>query len=130
MRFFTARRVALAALFPALLSLSIIPGCSQQGEGERCGTTVYGPADSEDCGDGLTCTAYGELLNGSIDKANRCCFTGRKPSDSRCTLMGSSSSSSGGASGGGAGGASAGTGDTAGATDDETTFPEAGAGGV
>ena len=128
MRFFTARRVALAALFPALLSLSVIPGCSQQGEGERCGTTVYGPADSEDCGDGLTCTAYGELLNGSTDKANRCCYTGRKPTDSRCTLMGSSSS--GGASSGGAGGASAGTGDAAGAPDDVPTPSEAGAGGV
>lgn len=126
MRFFTARRVALLALFPALLSLSVIPGCSQQGEGERCGDSL-GVADSDDCGSGLTCTAHGVLLNGSSDMANRCCYADRKATDSRCTLAGASAA---GASSGGAGGASAGSGDTAGAADDVPTPSEAGAGGV
>ena len=103
MRFFTARRLALAALFPVLACLSVIPGCSQQGEGERCGD-AYGTANSDDCGSGLTCTLGKDLLNGD-GEAHRCCYAGRKPTDARCIRStGSSTAGAGGASGSSAGG--------------------------
>ena len=85
MRFFTARRLALAAAIPALFLFSVIPGCSQQGEGDRCGDSTYGVSDSSDCADGLTCTAASTLLNGVGDKGGRCCRSDGTATDSRCT---------------------------------------------
>ena len=54
MRFFTARRLALAALVPALLVLSVIPGCSNESEGERCGDDPAAQVtNNDDCGVGF-----------------------------------------------------------------------------
>ncbi len=89
MRHFTARRLALAALFPALFVLGVVPGCSNQGEGERCGDEV-GASNNDDCGDNLVCTPSSQLLSGAIDGTNRCCYVGRV-TDSRCTGTGTTS---------------------------------------
>lgn len=74
MRLFTARGLAFAALFPALIVLSVVPGCSNQGEGERC-------EGDEDCASNLTCKTA--LLNTS-DMTGRCCYADRV-TDTRCT---------------------------------------------
>lgn len=123
MRFFTARRLALAGVTLTLLLLSVIPGCSRQGEGERCGSdsAPVGVDDNADCADGLTCTLSKTLKNGD---ANRCCYAGRPPTDSRCNpddnvgatgIAGGSSTA--GATGGGAGPGTAGASSSAGASD-------------
>jgi len=134
MRFFTARRLAAAALASALLTLSLIPGCSNQGEGERCGSDIEPSVDDNaDCGDGLVCTSSKRLLDKT---ASRCCYANGRVTNSRCT--GSDSASSGGASNGGAnnggannagsGGASAGS-SAAGDTSAAGSSTEAGAAG-
>ncbi|MES1174274.1 MAG: hypothetical protein ABUL62_08080, partial [Myxococcales bacterium] len=100
MRFFTARRLALAALLPVLFSFSIIPGCSKQGEGERCGDDT-GHIDNSDCDDGLTCQL--------IDKTSgtyRCCNPTRI-TNARCVPV--TTPATGGAAG--IGGASTGGGE-------------------
>src|SRR5882724_463971 len=79
MRSFTARRLALAALVPALIVLSVIPGCSNGGEGERCGDPDGTVTNNSDCGSGLVCTAF--TADGST--VGRCCYTDHV-SDSRC----------------------------------------------
>jgi hypothetical protein len=79
MRPFTARRLALAALVPALFVLSVIPGCSNESEGERCGDQ-FGVSNNDDCGSGLVCTAF-TLSDGTT--TGRCCYTDHV-SDSRC----------------------------------------------
>lgn len=89
MRFFTARRLALAALFPALLLVCVIPGCSNESEGERC-------TDDSDCSSGLTCTDSAMLLNSGGVK--RCCNKDAV-NDPRC-VIGTSITSSGGGTGG------------------------------
>ena len=100
MRPFTARRLALAALVPALLVLSVIPGCSNEGEGERCGDSTGNVSNNDDCGSGLVCTAF-TLSDGS--PTGRCCYTDHV-SDSRCLMssgvnaFGSAGSSSTGGS--------------------------------
>ncbi|HEX3849842.1 MAG TPA: hypothetical protein VHW01_02680 [Polyangiaceae bacterium] len=84
MRPFTARRLALAALVPALFVLSVIPGCSNESEGERCGDS-FSATNNDDCGSGLVCTPSALLVNGQADDpTNRCCYTDRV-TDSRCT---------------------------------------------
>jgi len=131
MRFLTARSLALVTLVPALLVFLLVPGCSQQGEGERCGDT-YGAAASNDCGDGLTCTASGSLLNGSTDLANRCCYTDGHVTDSRCQLAGPTAAAGAGGNGGastaGNGGAST-AGNGGASTAGGATGTEAGLGG-
>jgi hypothetical protein len=129
MRLFTARRLALAALVPALLLVCVIPGCSNEGEGERCGTTQ---ADDSDCADGLVCT--GNLLD--APNTFRCCYPNGAVTDSRCqTATGVATGGTGGASTGGTGGASTGgtggasTGGTGGDTADAGDVTAAGAGG-
>ncbi len=112
MRFFTARRLALAAFLPALLSFTFIPGCSQQGEGERCGDSV-GYNDTDDCASGLTCTQIDRAA-----KIYRCCRPG-VVTDSRCIPVTSSGGDTAGTSGtagtaGTAGSSSAGTGGSSG----------------
>ena len=102
MRSFTARHLALASAFPVLLMFSVIPGCSRQSEGERCGPGTDAISvsvdDNADCADGLICTSHSELQNGTNDKANRCCYPAtRLPSDARCER--SSSAVMSGASG-------------------------------
>jgi hypothetical protein len=82
MRPFTARRLALAALVPALFVLSVIPGCSNESEGERCGD-MYSATNNDDCGSGLVCTPSALLIN-STDQADRCCYADHV-TDSRCT---------------------------------------------
>ena len=93
MRPFTARRLALAALVPALFVLSVIPGCSNESEGERCGDDMGNVTDNDDCASGLVCTAF-VLSDGT--PTGRCCYTDHV-SDSRC-LAGNSTSATGGAS--------------------------------
>ncbi|MEO8903781.1 MAG: hypothetical protein ABI488_15855 [Polyangiaceae bacterium] len=124
MRHFTARRLAFVALVPALLALSVIPGCSNQGEGDRCGSDgITSVDDNNDCDSGLVCSTIG----GAVTK--RCCYADRPATDSRCLTGGSTSAtanagatstggSSGTAGGGGASGAmstEAGAADAAGA---------------
>jgi len=60
MRFLTARRLALAALLPALFVFSAVPGCSNESEGERCGDNPTNPSDpgtlnNDDCSAPLVC---------------------------------------------------------------------------
>ena len=130
MRFFTARRLALAAALPVLLSFALIPGCSKQGEGDRCGDDLQ-VLDDSDCDDGLVCTAIDP--NAHI---YRCCNPpGRLTTNSRCipvttsTPTGASGASNGGGAGAssGNGGASGGEAGNAGVSG---TATEAGAGGA
>ena len=134
MRFFTARRLALVAALPVLLTFTFIPGCSEESEGERCGD-MLGP-NSADCASGLTCIQI-DSSNGGIF---RCCNPDRV-TNSRCVpVVSSGAAGSGGSagasgSGGNAGGDVAGTGGdvagTAGASAGQSSVtPEAGAGGA
>jgi hypothetical protein len=111
MRFLTARRFALAACVPVLFLFSVVPGCSNESEGERCGDDL-GP-DNDDCASGLVCVS----VDNSIMGDNRCCNA--DPSivnDSRCLRTGNSSAGAGG----GGGASSLGPGGAAGSTDDTT----------
>jgi hypothetical protein len=115
MRLFTPRRiVALAALAPALFLFSAVPGCSNQGEGERCGDGIA--LNNDDCTAPLVCT----IISNDID---RCCDP--NPSivhDSRCLRSnnvgsGGSGGSATAGTGGSGGSATAGTGGSAGGSD-------------
>ena len=112
MRFFTARRLALTSAILAAFSLAIIPGCSKQGEGERCGSDSVSVTvdDNADCADGLTCTVLGTAEKPD----NRCCYAGRASPGSPCDKQGeevasagSPANSSAGMSSGGASGTAA-----------------------
>ena len=87
MRFPTARRLALAALLPALLVFSVVPGCSNESEGERCGDDPNDPSqpgalNDDDCSSPLVCTAAAKLI---ASQANRCCDPNPAiVNDSRC----------------------------------------------
>jgi hypothetical protein len=102
MRFLTARRLALAALVPAFLVFSAIPGCSNQSEGERCGDDTA--PNNDDCSSGLICVNVNDQAG-----FNRCCNA--NPSivnDSRCLRSSGATGGSGGSSGtGGSGGSTA-----------------------
>ena len=132
MRFFTARRLALAALLPALLTVTFIPGCSQQGEGERCGDES-GIANNDDCGDGLVCTTIDASRNPPI---YRCCYSDGHVTDSRCLKVVGTGGAPGGGGASGAGGANTAGAGTAGANTAGAdgslagASSEAGAGGV
>jgi hypothetical protein len=109
------RSVAVFAFLSAVTALSM-PGCSQQGEGERCDLLANGDAD---CNDGLTCVPKNSLLEGTAD---RCCPAPGTESDARCKLhsmtpttggsggSGGSSSNTAGAPVGGEGGMSSASG--------------------
>jgi len=91
------RSVAVFGFVAALAMLSA-PGCSQQGQGERCDSAKNGDLD---CDSGLTCTKKAQLLEGITD---RCCPAEGSETDKRCThgvapTMGSSGSGTGGSSG-------------------------------
>lgn len=99
-----------------------LPGCSKQGEGERCSPAANG---SEDCDEGLVCTTPDK----SITDFGRCCPPmGAEPSDSRCNFtsnpVGTGGSSSGGSSSGGSS-----TGGTASAEGGTGASSNGGAGG-
>ncbi len=80
MRFPFVRRLALAALIPALLVVSVVPGCSNESEGERCGDDEHG-ANNDDCQSGLVCTT----IQGEGANVFRCCNPNRAIiNDSRC----------------------------------------------
>lgn len=97
------RSVAIVG-FLSLAALGSIPGCSLQGEGERCENAKTGSAD---CDGGLRCIPRANLLDPSSD---RCCPDEGSESDPRCTRVtqggGTSGSSNGGS--GPVGGTSAG----------------------
>jgi len=90
--------------FVSALAIMSAPGCSQQGEGERCDSAKNGDLD---CDDGLTCVKKAELQVGVTD---RCCPAENTESDTRCsrgtptatggTNSGGSSNSAGDAAGG------------------------------
>jgi hypothetical protein len=108
---FALRSIAALSFVTALAVLSA-PGCSQQGEGERCDVNKNGDAD---CNDGLTCVKANDLHDGITD---RCCPAEGTESDTRCTratVMASGGSSSGGTSSSGAGAAGEANGGAAGA---------------
>jgi len=81
---FSPRSVASATLVPALLFV-LVSGCAKQSEGERCGDELGSSSDV--CDDGLTCTLKTTLINNGGD-ANRCCYSDRQATDSRCELKG------------------------------------------
>jgi hypothetical protein len=94
------RSVAVFAFVSAVAVLSA-PGCSQQGEGERCDNAKNGDLD---CDGGLTCVRKGELLEGITD---RCCPAAGTESDKRCTRGGPGNTSGGSSSGGSSSGGTA-----------------------
>jgi hypothetical protein len=71
-----------SAAFFTLTSVLVIgllsPGCSQQGEGERCDNLRAGDSD---CDSGLICKPKGQLLEKLTD---RCCKPDNSYDDSRC----------------------------------------------
>jgi hypothetical protein len=72
------RSAALFTLTSALVLGLLSPGCSQQGEGERCDNLRAGDSD---CESGLVCVPEGRLLEGTSD---RCCKPDGSYEDSRC----------------------------------------------
>ena len=98
------RSLAVLSFVCAFAVLSA-PGCSQQGEGERCDHAKNGDAD---CDDGLVCVMESELVERITD---RCCPADANAfNDSRCTRgtpnnTGGSSGSGGSSVGGAAAGA-------------------------
>lgn len=125
MRPFTARYLTLAALVPALFVLSVIPGCSNESEGERCGDTNGNVSNNDDCASGLVCTAF-PANDGTNETVGRCCYTDHV-NDSRCLRnTGVNAVTPGGAGGG----SSVGNDADASATDSGTSTAEAGTGGA
>ena len=137
MRLFTVRRLALAVFVPALLVVSIVPGCSNESEGERCGDDIA--KDDDDCQSGLVCT---DVHVGGMTE-HRCCNPVRSIiNDSRCedtsgivTDAGSDASVSGGSGGTSGTSGGAGTGGTAGSSGSggsggSSTTDDGGAAGV
>ncbi len=122
MRFLTARRLAFAALVPALFVFSAVPGCSNESEGERCGDDPQDPSkvgtpNDDDCSAPLICVAADTLI---ANQANRCCNSNPGiVNDSRCLRStgtaasggtgGTADASAGGTAGSGGTGGSAGS---------------------
>lgn len=79
----------------SVLSVSSMPGCSQQGEGEHCDNAKAGDAD---CDGSLRCVPRASLLDQTSD---RCCPNEGTESDARCNRVGKGSSA--GSSSGGSG---------------------------
>ena len=72
-------RSAAVFAFVSVIAVMSAPGCSQQGEGERCDSAKNGDAD---CDSGLACVKKGDLLENITD---RCCPAEGTESDTRCT---------------------------------------------
>lgn len=121
--------MGLVLLLLAGAGLSL-PGCSKQGEGERCSPAANG---SEDCDEGLICTTPDK----SAADFGRCCPpAGAEVSDSRCNFTSTpvstgGTSSTGGSSSGGSstGGTSNAEGGTPGAEGGTGATSNGGAGG-
>jgi hypothetical protein len=93
------RSFAVFAVVSAVAVLSM-PGCSQQGEGQRCDPNKNGDAD---CESGLVCVSKGTLRDETAD--GRCCAADGSSTDSRCDLKTTSSNSGGSGGSGGTGNA-------------------------
>lgn len=91
------RSFAVFAVVSAVAVLSM-PGCSLQGEGQRCDSNKNGDAD---CESGLVCLSAGKLREGTAD---RCCAADGSSNDARCDLKTTSSNTGGSAGTGGTGG--------------------------
>jgi hypothetical protein len=97
----------LVVAFSALFSVAL-PGCSNQGEGERCSKLNDNPdGTSNDCQSGLVCTSK-DVLHSNADL----CCPPSNPTTQACVGAGTSTGAGGsgtagsGTAGGGAGGAS------------------------
>jgi hypothetical protein len=108
------RSAAVFAFLSAVVVVSM-PGCSQQGEGERCDQAANGDAD---CNDGLTCVASDNLLEMTAD---RCCPAAGTETDARCKLRSTGPTNNGGSSG---------SGGTAGSSSNTAGAPAGGEGGM
>jgi hypothetical protein len=97
----SALRSAIVFSFVFGVAALSAPGCSQQGEGERCDRFKAGDGD---CDSGLECVALSELLDRTSD---RCCPAPGTESDDRCR-RGSPTNTAG--TGGGGSGAEGGNG--------------------
>jgi hypothetical protein len=71
-------RPAVMFALVSLLAAVSMPGCSQQGEGERCDLLKNGDAD---CDSGLVCIAAAQLRDSSSD---RCCPPDGSSNEARC----------------------------------------------
>jgi hypothetical protein len=90
----SALRSAFVFAFASAFVVLAMPGCSQQGEGERCDSAKNG---DEDCESGLTCVLKSTLLDKTAD---RCCPPEGTSTNKRCFR--GSATSTGGSGGGGA----------------------------
>jgi hypothetical protein len=68
--------------FASAVALLSAPGCSQQGEGERCDNAKNGDAD---CDDGLICVEASQLRGQTAD---RCCPASETDRNGLCTPSG------------------------------------------
>ena len=116
------RSIAAFAVVSAMVVLSV-PGCSQQGEGQRCDRNSNGDAD---CDSGLVCIASGSLRDSPVD---RCCKADGSSSDSRCDPNTGKPSNTGGSSGTAGSGGSSGS-SAAGGGDEGGTSAGTDAGGT
>jgi hypothetical protein len=71
MVFRTRHSIALAVASLAAGMIAAFPGCSSQGEGERC-SVLSDNNGNDDCQDGLICVAAAQL-NGAGNTTDRCC---------------------------------------------------------
>jgi hypothetical protein len=111
------RSLAAFSFLSTLIALAA-PGCSQQGEGERCDKNKNGDLD---CDSGLVCVKKNELIDNVTD---RCCpAVEGSESDKRCTrgtatsVGGSSSGTPAATAGSSSSAGNDGSGATAGADD-------------
>jgi|GEM_PF-6126960 len=74
----SALRSVVVFAFLSTIAVLTVPGCAEQGEGERCDSTKNGDLD---CDSGLTCVRKIELVDGTAD---RCCPAMGAESDKRC----------------------------------------------
>jgi hypothetical protein len=121
-------RSAAVFAFVSAIGIVSVPGCSQQGEGERCDSAKNGDAD---CDSGLSCVKEAELSDHVTD---RCCPAEGTESDTRCTRgtavsMGGSGGTGGGAPTSGAGGTAA-AGEPSGGTPGASGTPTSSDGGM
>jgi hypothetical protein len=113
-------RSALVFAFTSAVIVLSAPGCSDQGEGERCDRAAA--QGSGDCDDGLVCVPAGELLE---ERTDLCCPPEGQESSARCTRKRKGSNTAG-TSSGGSGGTSGSAGESTGGVPEVT----GGAGGV
>jgi hypothetical protein len=121
----SALRSAIVFAFASALTVLALPGCSQQGAGERCDSAKSG---NDDCESGLTCVSKMVLVDISTD---RCCPPAGTDTDARCARGARSGNTGGSSSGGtsGSGGTDASSGGTGG-TDASTGGTDASSGGT